>query len=154
MAKKKTDEFVFDLSEPIAEELGFELVDVEFIKEGQNWFLRLYIDKDGGVNLDDCQAFSSRINVLLDETDPISQSYFLEVSSPGLDRPLKKRADYDRYKGKMIEVNLYAQIEGSKYYKGINGGIEDEMLTLLLEEDKELKIPVKSIGSAKLYFEF
>ncbi|HAE62819.1 MAG TPA: ribosome maturation factor RimP [Eubacteriaceae bacterium] len=154
MAKKKTDEFVFDLAQPIAEELGFELVDVEFIKEGQNWFLRIYIDKDGGVSLDDCQRFSGKINVLLDDADPISQSYFLEVSSPGLDRPLKKKSDYDRSIDKAIEVNLYAQLNGSKYYKGINKGICDEILTLELEQGKVIEIPVKSIGSARLYFEF
>ncbi|NTW71108.1 MAG: ribosome maturation factor RimP [Eubacteriaceae bacterium] len=154
MAKKKIDEIVRELAEPIAQKLHYELVDVEFIKEGQNWFLRIYIDKEGGIGLGDCEVFSGEINEILDETDPIENAYFLEVSSPGLDRPLKKKADFERYAGKEIEVTLYTQIDGVKYFKGTNKGLNDNELTLVLEDGKEVLIPEKNIASAKLHFDF
>src|SRR5690554_1280310 len=128
MTKRNTEGLVRDIALPLADALGYELVDVEYIKEGQNWYLRFYIDKEGGVTLEDCQTFSSRINVLLDEADPIANSYFLEVSSPGLDRPLKKVADFERYMDREIEVSLYTSLEGSKKYKGINKGLAEDVL--------------------------
>ncbi|MBF7095801.1 ribosome maturation factor RimP [Alkalibacter mobilis] len=154
MAKIKTEDLVKEAADPIAESMGFELVDVEYLKEGQNWFLRIYIDKDGGVTLEDCQTFSGKINEWLDRTDPIQSSYFLEVSSPGLDRPLKKPSDFERYLDKEIEVTLYTQLDGSKYYKGVNKGIVGENLLLIIDKDKSIEIPYKNVGSAKLYFEF
>ena len=90
----KTEELVM----PLIEKNNFELVDVEFVKEGQNWFLRLYVDKPGGILIDDCELVSREVEKLLDESDPIEQAYILEVSSPGLDRPLKKDKDFERYK--------------------------------------------------------
>lgn len=154
MAKKNTEALIHEIALPLADGMGYELVDVEYVKEGQHWYLRIYIDKEGGVSLDDCQSFSSKVNVLLDEADPIKNSYFLEVSSPGLDRPLKKAADFDRYLNRDIEVNLYTQLDGSKYYKGINKGLDGDMLALELSDGKELVIPFKNVGSARLYFEF
>ncbi|MDF2523912.1 MAG: hypothetical protein K0R31_1553, partial [Clostridiales bacterium] len=99
MAKRKIEETIAELALPIAEKNSFELVDVEFIKEGTNWYLRIYIDKPNGITLEDCQTVSEEISKKIDEIDPINQSYFLEVSSPGLDRPLKKEKDYEKYKG-------------------------------------------------------
>ena len=100
------------------ENLGFELCDVEFIKEYGDWVLTLYIDKPGGVTIDDCELVSRTVDPILDETDPIEQQYYLSVSSLGLDRPLKKDADYQRNLGKRIEVKLFAPFEGKKEFKG------------------------------------
>ena len=100
------------------EGLGFELCDVEFIKEYGDWVLTLYIDKPGGVTIDDCELVSRTVDPILDEADPIEQQYYLSVSSLGLDRPLKKDADYQRNLGKRIEVKLFAPFEGKKEFKG------------------------------------
>ncbi|RYD06553.1 hypothetical protein N752_02485 [Desulforamulus aquiferis] len=104
--------------EPVINELNLELVDVDYVKEGGNWYLRVFIDKLGGVDLDDCQTASEKVDVVLDELDPISQAYFLEVSSPGIERPLKKPADFERFKGHLINVTTYAPIDGNKSFKG------------------------------------
>ena len=106
------------LLKPTVEELGFELCDVEFIKEYGDWVLTLYIDKPGGVTIDDCELVSRTVDPILDEADPIEQQYYLSVSSLGLDRPLKKDADYQRNLGKRIEVKLFAPIDGKKEFKG------------------------------------
>ena len=115
MAKpNNTEAKVLPILEPIIAEKGLELVDLEFVKEGVNWYLRVYIDKDGGVNIDDCEAVSRALEVKLDEKDPIEQAYILEVSSPGIDRPLKKDADFVKYQGEIIDVKLYKAQDGSK----------------------------------------
>lgn len=154
MSGKKTETLIRELALPIAEGMKYELVDVEYVKEGQRWYLRLYIDKEGGVTLDDCQAFSNAINDRIDESDPIQGSYYLEVSSPGLDRPLKKAEDFQRYLEKSIEVNLYTPLDGNKHYVGINKGLNEDLLRLALYDGTLLDIPYKNVGSAKLYFEF
>lgn len=154
MSGKKTETLIRELALPIAEGMNYDLVDVEYVKEGQRWYLRLYIDKDGGVTLDDCQAFSNAINDRIDESDPIQGSYYLEVSSPGLDRPLKKVEDFQRYLEKSIEVTLYTPLDGNKHYVGINKGLNEDLLRLELSDGTLLDIPYKNVGSAKLYFEF
>ena len=106
------------LLKPTVEGLGFELCDVEFIKEYGDWVLTLYIDKPGGVTIDDCELVSRTVDPILDEADPIEQQYYLSVSSLGLDRPLKKDADYQRNLGKRIEVKLFAPLNGKKEFKG------------------------------------
>jgi len=100
------------------EELGFELCDVEFLKEHGDWVLTLYIDKPGGVSIDDCELVSRTVDPILDEVDPIEQQYYLSVSSLGLDRPLKKDADYQRNLGKRIEIKLFAPLNGKKELTG------------------------------------
>lgn len=127
MAKKRVEDIVTELAQPIAEALSFELVDVEFIKEGAYWYLRVYIDKPGGISIDNCQAVSEQLSDKLDETDPIKQSYILEVSSPG-ERPLKKERDYERFKGEVVEVKLYQPINGKKVFEGkLLGLVEDKV---------------------------
>jgi len=116
MTKKKIEVQVEDLVLPILEEKSFDLVDVEFLKEGKNWYLRVYIDKPGGISIDDCQDVSQELSDELDRLDPIKQSYILEVSSPGLDRPLKRDKDYERYKGTEVEVKLYKPVDGKKSF--------------------------------------
>ena len=112
MAGRKVDDIVEELAKPIADELSFELVDVEYLKEGANWYLRIFIDKPGGVTIDDCQALSERMSVILDREDPIKQSYMLEVSSPG-ERPLKKDRDFESFRGESGDQALPA-LNGKK----------------------------------------
>ena len=100
------------LSAPVVEELGMELVDVEFVKEGGRWMLRVYIDKPGGIGLDDCERVSQSLDTMLDEKDPIPQTFYLEVSSPGIERPLKKLRDFQRFCGHRVNVSTYAPLEG------------------------------------------
>jgi len=128
MSKKKVEEIVEEMLIPIVDRYSFELVDVEYVKEGANWYLRTYIDKEDGINIDDCEAVSKELSKKLDEEDPIDQSYFLEVSSPGLDRPLKKDKDFMKYRGETVEVRLFHPFNGKKIYEGellglINGRI-------------------------------
>jgi len=118
MSNKSIAQRVEDIVLPIVESTGYELVDVEYIKEGQNWYLRLYIDKEGGITIEDCETISEKINHLLDEIDIIHNSYFFEVSSPGLERPLKKEKEYEKYKGETVEVKLYNPIDKKNTFEG------------------------------------
>ena len=116
--KINIQQVITEFATPIVEGLNYELVDVEFIKEGASWYLRIYIDKPGGINIDDCQAVSEKISEILDEKDPIEQSYYLEVSSPGLERPLKTERDFIKYKGELVEVKVFQPINGKKIFEG------------------------------------
>lgn len=126
-----------------------ELVDVEFVKE-RDWFLRVYIDKAGGVDLDDCQAFSEKLGSALDKADVIGDQYILEVSSPGLDRVLKKPRDFVREKGKSVEVKFYAPVEGKKSIVGVLEGADDQSVKLEGQEP----LPLKSIAQIRLHIDF
>ena len=151
MAKpNNTEEKVLPILEPIIAEKGLELVDLEFVKEGVNWYLRVYIDKDGGVNIDDCEAVSRALEVKLDEKDPIEQAYILEVSSPGIDRPLKKDADFVKYQGEIIDVKLYKAQDGSKQYQGKLLGLENGVLSIEEENGTIVKFEQKDIASVRL----
>ena len=151
MAKpNNTEAKVLPILEPSIAEKGLELVDLEFVKEGVNWYLRVYIDKDGGVNIDDCEAVSRALEVKLDEKDPIEQAYILEVSSPGIDRPLKKDADFVKYQGEIIDVKLYKAQDGSKQYQGRLLGLENGVLSIEEENGNVVKFEQKDIASVRL----
>lgn len=128
--------------------LGYELCDVEFAKEYGDWVLTLYIDKEGGVSLDDCERVSRAVDPLLDEADPIEQAYMLSVSSLGLDRPLKKDADFARNIGKRIEIKLFAPKDGKKEFKGELTSY-DEAGIVVRTEDGELALERKAIALAR-----
>ncbi|RZS92836.1 ribosome maturation factor RimP [Cuneatibacter caecimuris] len=115
---------------PIIEQNGFELVDVEYVKEGGSWYLRAYIDKPGGITVDDCEIVSRAFGDLLDEKDFIEDSYILEVSSPGLGRPLKKDKDFDRNMGSEVEIRLYKAQNGSKEFTGILKAYDKSAVTI------------------------
>ena len=132
------------LKQPVAE-LGFELCDVEFIKEYGDWVLTLYIDKEGGVNIDDCERVSRAVDPLLDEADPIEQAYMLSVSSLGLDRPLKKDADFARNIGKRIEIKLFAPKNGKKEFTGELINFDENSIVVKLESG-ELEIERKALA--------
>ena len=123
---------------PILEELSFELVDVEYVKEGSIWYLRAYIDKEGGITVNDCETVARRMNELLDEEDFIPDSYTFEVSSPGLGRPLKKEKDYIRNMGKEVEIRTYRAINRCKEFYGILQSYDAESDTISDEDGQTL----------------
>ncbi len=141
------------LAKPILDDLHLELVDVEFIKEGKNWFLRVYIDSDNGVDLDDCTAVSEKLSEALDEQDPIEQAYYLEVSSPGAERPLKKEQDLHRAIGKNVHVTTYAPIDGDKVFEGKLSDFDGHILTIditIKTKTKTVQIPFEKVAKARL----
>ncbi len=154
MNRKGIESIVKDIGEQLAEELGYELVDVEFIKEGSNYFLRVYLDKFGGINLDDCQKMSQLLSEKLDEKDPISTPYYLEVSSPGLDRPLKTDKDLKRNLGREIEIKLYEPLDGKKIIEGILEDYEEKSIVIKTEINEIIKIPKEIIALIKLAVKF
>ncbi|HHV63515.1 MAG TPA: ribosome maturation factor RimP [Peptococcaceae bacterium] len=139
--------------EPIIAEMNLELVDVEYVKEGAHWYLRIYIDKDGGVDIDDCAAVSHKIDEALERVDLIPQAYMLEVSSPGIERPLKKREDYEKYRGELISVYSTQPFEGYTCFTGYLKGLEDNKVVLEYE-GQQIAIPLELVEKAHLTFEF
>ncbi|MBS4960791.1 MAG: ribosome maturation factor RimP [Clostridiales bacterium] len=148
--EKNIEQIVAQMLEPIMEENSCELVDVEFVKEGPNWYLRVYADKEGAITIDDCEKISRTLEKELDKRDPISQAYILEVSSPGLDRPLKKEADFIRYAGELVDLKLYRPFRGSKEWQGTLKGLEDNIVTIIEEDGSEISFGRKEIASIRL----
>lgn len=139
---------------PIIEEHGFELVDVEYVKEGADYYLRVYADKEGGINIDDCVLISRSLEEKLDAADRMTDAYILEVSSPGLTRPLKKEKDFKRNLGKKVEVKLYRSVDGMKEFEAYLEGYTDTTLTLRLPDEKASKeFPRNEISMIRLAFE-
>jgi len=131
---------ISSLVEPLVRARGLELVNVEYIKEGAHWYLRLYIDKNGGVDMDDCTGVSHAVSEMLDQRNPIPQAYMLEVSSPGLERPLLKDEDFIRFQGSLVTVHTTSLYQGYKEFTGnLMGLINDEIV--LEYEDKRMAIP-------------
>jgi len=153
MAKEKIEDVVSELAEPITQNLNLELVDVEFKKEGGSWFLRVFIDKEMGIELEDCEKVSRALDSKLDEVDPIAQAYHLEVSSPGLDRPLKKDRDFERFTGRQVEISTYTPIEGRKKFQGELLGLIENTVQLIDEQGDKREIPKEQIAKAKLMVE-
>ena len=152
-------EAVTEIVQPIVERNQFELADIEFIKEGKNWFLRVYIDKPEGIDLEDCALVSEQISERMDgiSPDPIPQAYFLEVSSPGAERPLKKEEDYINAVGEYIHVSLYEPIDDEKTYEGILKEMNDETLTLTIRVKtrvKDIEINRKIVAKARRAIQF
>ena len=146
-----TEKRIEELIQPTVTEMGYELVDVEFVKEGPNWYLRIFIDKEGGFTIDDCEAVSKTLEKIFDENDPIEQAYFLEISSPGIDRPLKKKEDFIKYNGEMVDVKLYKPYEGSKEYTGKLVGYDENDGTVTIEvDDKNIAFTKKEIAGIRL----
>jgi len=151
MAKENnTEKKITELLLPIVEEKGLELADVEFVKEGPNWYLRVYLDKEGGITIDDCEVVSRALDKKIDEADPIQQAYILEVSSPGIDRPLKRPEDFVKYAGEIVDIKLYKPFEGSKEFQGELKGMEDKIITILNEAGQELEFAQKDVASIRL----
>lgn len=155
MTKKEEYELKTEqLLEPIMTQNNFELVDVEYVKEGGNWYLRAYIDKPGGISVDDCELVSRALSDLLDEHDFIPDAYILEVSSPGLGRQLKKEKDFKRSIGKEVDVKLYKAIEKQKEFTGVLSSYDEEKITLTFEDESTLDILRSNIALIRLAFDF
>ena len=152
-------DIVTGLVNPILDELTFELVDIEYVKEGKNWFLRVFIDKEGGIDINECALVSEKLGEKLDtvEPDPIPQAYFLEVSSPGAERPLKKEADYEQAIGEYINISFYQAVNGEKQYQGFLEKLDKETLTLRVKiktQEKTMEFERKIIAKARLAIQF
>lgn len=140
--------------EPVMKEHNFELVDVEYVKEAGNWYLRAYIDKEGGIGVDDCADISRLLGAWLDEKDLIEDSYILEVSSPGLGRPLKKDKDFARETGKEVEVRLYRAVDRQKEFTGLLTAYDADTITIELEDGTERTFNRSDIALVRLAFDF
>ncbi len=153
----KVTEVVEELLTPILTNLDLELVDIEYVKEGKNWFLRIYIDKDSGVDIEECGLVSERLSEKLDELDPIPHNYFLEVSSPGAERPLKKDKDYQKAIGKNVLIKTYEPIDGEKTFEGTLKAFDGETVTIEVKiktRKKEVIVPFEKIANARLAVTF
>lgn len=139
---------------PIVEANHFELVDVEYVKEAGTWYLRIYIDKEGGIDINDCELVSRAFSEVLDKEDPIEDAYILEVSSPGLGRPLKKEKDFQRNLGEEVEVRTYKPINKQKEFVGLLDSWDKEQVTLQLENGELLTIARTDIALIRQYIEF
>jgi len=142
-----------DTSRSVAELLGYEMVDLEFVKESERWVLRVFIDNNDGIGLDDCEKVSKALSEALDEGDPIPHTYVLEVSSPGLDRPLKSEGDFDRFKGQQVMVKTFSPVNGRKKIKGCLKGLSDGEIVVAVE-DQEYRIPRNQASSVRLVPEY
>ncbi len=142
------------LLKPMMEEHQFELVDVEFVKEAGTWYLRAYIDKPGGITIDDCELISRALSDRLDEKNFIEESYILEVSSPGLGRPLRKEKDFIRSQGESVEVKLFRALDGQKEFTGILKAWDKGTVTLEFEDGAELSVDRANIALIRLAFDF
>lgn len=152
MAKEDIEKLVSDWTLEILQDTDMELVDVEFVRE-RDWYLRVYLDKAGGIEIDDCQMVSEKLEAMLDAKDPIRESYYLEVSSPGLDRPLKKDKDFIRHRGSKVEVAFFAPKNGKKQLVGVLEEHTPDTVTLLVGEEKVV-LERKEISLIRLYLEF
>lgn len=155
MAKKEDYEIKTEkLIDPIIKANNFELVDVEYVKEGSNWYLRIYIDKEGGITVDDCEIVSRALSELLDVNEFITDAYILEVSSPGLGRQLKKDKDFTRSIGEEIEIKLYKAINKQKEIIGVLLEYDKDNLIIELEDGKNMEIKRADIALVRLTFDF
>lgn len=151
MNKKEIEKLTFDIGQEIAKELDVELHEVEYVKEAGYMYLRIFINNETGITLDHCQDFSRELGKRLDELDPIEENYFLEVSSLGLDRPLKTEDDIKDHIGDAVEISLYKKIEGKKRYIGELVSYEDDKVVIIDEDDEQSKeFEKKDIGKIKL----
>ncbi|CCU79253.1 COG0779: clustered with transcription termination protein NusA [Halanaerobium saccharolyticum subsp. saccharolyticum DSM 6643] len=150
----KVAETVTDFVLPIAHSEDLNLIEVEFLKEGSDWILRIFLEnKDGDLTIEECEKVSRALSMILDEEDPIDKSYILEVSSPGIERPLKTEEDFERFQGELIAVKTFKKINGEKEFIGTLKKFEEEKITLILKNDDEITIDYSLVARANLTFE-
>ncbi len=160
LVKESVVERVRQIAEPLAASMGYEVVEVEYVREGHGWVLRLYVDKPGGVNLDDCTTFSHTLGPALDVEDFIDVNYSLEVSSPGLERPLRKPEDFRRFAGQRAQVKTYAPVHAAdglsdrKSFSGTLVGCSDDQHVELDVDGRRCRIPLSAISKAHLVHDF
>lgn len=148
--EEKTEKLIL----PLVEKNGFELIDIEYVKEGSTWYLRAYIDKEGGITVNDCELIARAMNELLDQEDFIEGSYIFEVSSPGLGRPLKKEKDYIRNMEKKVEVRTYRAINREKEFYGILKSYDEHSVTIEQDTGEEMLFEKKDIALIRQAFDF
>ncbi|MBW7454215.1 ribosome maturation factor RimP [Paenibacillus sepulcri] len=153
MSTAKIKTVIEEMVQPFFDEHGFELVDVEYVKEGSNWFLRIFVDKEGNIDIDECGRISEFISEKLDESDPITEAYFLEVSSPGAERPLKKPQDVSKAIGKHVFVTTYEPVSGAKEFEGTLLSFDGEEVVIDMGK-KKYTIPYAKVASARLAIVF
>ncbi|RCW50159.1 ribosome maturation factor RimP [Paenibacillus prosopidis] len=153
MSTSKIKTAVEDLVQPYLSSNGFELVDIEYVKEGGNFFLRIFVDKEGGIDIDDCGRISEYVSEQLDKNDPITDAYFLEVSSPGAERPLKKEEDVRKAIGKNVFLTTYEPISGAKEFEGLLLAFDGENAVVRTGK-REYTIPYAKVASARLAIVF
>lgn len=151
---KKVMEIVRELAEPVVKENGCELWDVEYVREAGQWYLRLYLDKEGGVNILDCEAVSRKVSDLLDEADPIESSYVFEVSSAGCERQLKRPSDFEKFMGETILLKTYKPIGGRKEFAGVLAGYDDGSVLVDMGGGDPLWFEKADIAMVRLRVEF
>lgn len=147
----KMEKSIYDLSFPIVNELGYKLYDVMYVKEGKEYYLRIFIDHENGIDLDDCEKVSNRISDMLDEVDPISTQYNLEVSSCGLERHLREIEHYEAAIDKNVEVKFFKAIDGQKQVEGILKMVKENAIIIETDE-KEFEVKIDDVSSAKILF--
>ncbi len=150
----KTESIALELAKPIAEENGCFIYDVEFVKEGGIYILRVYIDREEGVDLDVCEVVSRALSEQLDKKDPVKQNYYLEVSSPGIERKLRLPEHFERYMGEKIDVGFYKAVNGSKQITAYLEGYDEDEISLKLENEEIIKFNIKETTFIKLHFDF
>ena len=154
MAKRsKVAQEAFELAEPVVAGLGFDLVDCSFVKESRGMVLTLYIDKRGGIGIDDCETVSRAVDPIIDESSSIDPDFF-EVSSPGLTRPLETDKDYNRYAGEKVDVSLYKPMEGKKSFTAVIKGAEEDKATFVFDNGEEITLGFEDIAKAVRHIEF
>ena len=155
MSKRETYETrTEELITPILDRMNFELGGVEYVKEGGTWYLRAYIDKEGGITVNDCEAVAREMNEILDREDFVEDSYVFEVSSPGLGRPLKKEKDYIRSMGREVEIRTYRAINREKEFYGILSAYDENTVTIKTEDGTEMTFEKSDIALIRLAFDF
>ena len=150
---RKVTAKVEELATHIFDELTLELVDIEYVKEGRDWFLRVFIDKETGVDIEECGLVSEQLSVKLDEVDPIPYNYFLEVSSPGAERPLKNEKDFNKAIGKNVFIKTYEPIDGEKTFEGMLTQFDGETVSIEIKiktRKKTVEIPYEKVANARL----
>lgn len=146
----KVTERVLELALPVAEECGCEIWDVEYVREAGAWYLRVYIDKPGGVSIDDCETFSRAFDPVLDEADPIPSSYIFEVSSAGAERVLKRPGDFERFTGEQVEVRHYQPVLGAKSHVGELAGRDSDGTVTIVSGGEMLSFPSAQVAQVRL----
>ncbi|SDC02271.1 ribosome maturation factor RimP [Halanaerobium congolense] len=150
----KVADTVTDFVLPIAHNENLTLIDVEFLKEGSDWVLRIFLEnKNGDLTIEECEKVSRSLSIILDEEDPIDKSYILEVSSPGIERPLKTEEDFERFQGELIAVKTFKKIDGEKEFIGSLKEFKNEKITLILKNNEEITIDYNLVARANLTFE-
>lgn len=149
-----TEQKIYDLVKPVTDELGYFLWDVCYVKEGASWYLRIFIDRDEGITIDDCEKVTEPVNAILDEADPIPQSYMLEVGSAGLERELLKEEHFEVCKGDKVRIRFIRSVDGEKEISAVLLGADKNTITVAADDGSEKVLQLADIAFVKLWFDF